>query len=259
MTKGFHLVILVRMRLSQRWKQKLYIIIFEADTPAGRLFDLILLWAILFSVLSVVLESEVEIRKLYGTYLRLIEWGFTILFSIEYGVRVLCAKKPLVYIKSFFGVVDLVSIAPTYLSLFFPGTQFLLVTRAVRLLRIFRILKLARYLQESRVLITALRASRYKITVFLGAILTVLLILGTIMHLVERDTPGFSSIFKGMYWAVVTMTTVGYGDVVPLTGVGKLIASVIMIMSYGIIAVPTGIVSAEMNQAMRVSGYGKSM
>ena len=198
------------------------------------------------STVAVVLESDIGIRESYGTYLKIAEWGFTILFSIEYGLRLLCAPNPLRYARSFFGVVDLISIVPTYLSLLFPGAQLFLVTRFVRLLRVFRVLKLVRYSQESRFLIRALLASRYKITVFLGTVFIFMLVLGTLMHLIEEGNPGFSSILGGVYWAIVTMTTVGYGDVVPLTGMGKFLASVIMIMGYGVIAVPTGIVSAEM-------------
>ncbi len=247
------------------WRKKLYVIIFEADTYGGKFFDVGLLWAILLSVFCIVLESDAEIRRDYGVFLRYVEWSFTIIFTIEYVVRIVCSKNPFTYIKSFFGIVDLISIVPAYLSLLIPGAQFLLVTRTIRLLRVFRVLKLARYLQESRVLLQALGASRYKVTVFLGVVLTVILILGTIMHLVEAGNPGFSTIFHGMYWSIVTMTTVGYGDVVPLTGVGKLLASIIMVMGYGIIAVPTGIISVEINQAMRqpmikcnICGTGKA-
>ena len=236
--------------MDEGWRQKLYIIIFEADTPAGKLFDIILLWAILISSFSVILESDVQIRDSYGIYLKSVEWFFTIVFSIEYGLRILCAPKPFGYIRSFFGIVDLISIVPTYLSLIFPGAQMLSVTRFIRFLRVFRILKLARYSQESKFLVRALMASRYKITVFLGTVSTLVLLLGTLMYLVEEGNPGFSSILGGMYWSIVTMTTVGYGDVVPLTGMGRFLASVIMIMGYGIIAVPTGIVSAEMSHSL---------
>ena len=233
------------------WRQRLYIVIFESSTPMGKLFDVVLIWAIFISTFSVVLESDVEIRDSYGTYLIFVEWVFTLLFSIEYVLRIVCARNPLGYMRSFFGVVDLVSIVPTYLSLIFPGAQLLLVTRFIRLLRIFRVLKLVRYSQESRFLIRALMASRYKIVVFLGTVFIFILMLGTIMHLVEDGSPGFSSILGGMYWAIVTMTTVGYGDVVPLTGVGKFLASIIMIMGYGVIAVPTGIVGAEISSSLQ--------
>ena len=237
---------------STNWRHKLYIIIFEADTAPGRLFDVVLFWAIILSVFSVLLESDPQIRAEYGPFLKNAEWFFTILFTIEFILRIVTVDKPLTYLKSFFGIVDFLAIAPTYLSLFVTGTQFLLVIRAIRLLRVFRVLKLARYLQESRVLTDALLASRAKITVFLGAVLTIVLIMGTIMYLVEQGNPGFNNIFKGMYWAIVTMTTVGYGDAVPLTNLGKFIASVLMIMGYGIIAVPTGIVSAELAQSRRL-------
>lgn len=231
------------------WREKLYIIIFEADTPEGKIFDIVLLLSILLSTFVVILESDPEIRTTYGAHLQDLEWFFTIVFSLEYGLRILCARSVSGYMKSFFGVVDFIAIVPTYLSLFFPGAQFLLLTRVIRLLRIFRVLKLVRYSQESRVLVKALRSSQYKVTVFLGVVVTFILILGTIMHLVEEGNPGFSSISEGVYWAVVTMTTVGYGDVVPLTGLGKFLAAVIMIMGYGVIAVPTGILSAEISSS----------
>ena len=206
----------------QRLRKKIYIIVFESDSPTGKLFDVVLLWAIFFSTFIVILESDPQIRSSYGSHLKYMEWIFTILFSIEYGIRIFCAPKPFVYIKSFFGIIDFISIVPTYLSLFFPGAQFLLLTRVVRLLRVFRVLKLVRYSQESRSLGRALRHSQYKITVFLGVVITFLLILGTIMHLIENGNPGFSSISASVYWAVVTMTTVGYGDVVPMTRLRKI-------------------------------------
>ena len=228
------------------WRKQLYVIIFESDTRLGKIFDILILWAILLSVLSIMLESDVTIKQQYSQPLRYAEWFFTALFTLEYVLRVVCVQKPSKYIFSFFGVVDFISIAPTYVGMFFGGTHFLMVIRAVRLLRVFRILKLVRYLQESQVLLQALKASRIKITVFLGAVLTINLIVGTILHLVESDNPGFSNIFKGMYWAVVTMTTVGYGDAVPTTALGKFISSLVMLMGYGVLAVPTGIVSAEL-------------
>jgi len=232
-----------------KWREDLYTIIFEADTKMGKLFDVVLLWAILFSVLCVLLESDQNIANQYGEIFQYAEWFFTVVFSLEYIARLLCAKAPKKYMTSFFGVVDLVSLIPTYISFFLPGMHFLLVIRAVRLLRVFRILKLVRYLQESTVLMAALSASRIKITIFIGAVLTIVLIMGTLMHLVESSNPGFDSIFKAMYWAIVTMTTVGFGDSVPVTPLGKFIASVIMLMGYGILAVPTGIVSAELASA----------
>lgn len=231
------------------WRDKLYTIIFESDTKAGKSFDVVLLWAILFSVLCVLLESDQSIGREYSHILLPAEWVFTVLFSIEFIARLLCARSAKKYAVSFFGLVDLISLAPTYISLLLPGVHFLVVIRAIRLLRVFRILKLVRYLQESKVLMSALSASRIKITIFIGAVLTIVLIMGTLMHMVESSNPGFDSIFKGMYWAIVTMTTVGFGDAVPITPLGKFIASVIMLMGYGIIAVPTGIVSAEIAAA----------
>ena len=228
------------------WRQDLYIIIFESNTKWGKRFDLLLLWAIILSVIAVLFESDQNISLQYGDLLHKVEWIFTVIFSLEYLARIICTRRPARYMKSFFGLVDFISIAPAYLSMFFPGTQFLMVIRAVRLLRVFRVLKLARYLKESQVLLGALRSSRIKITIFLGAVLTIVLIMGTFMHILEANTPGFSSIFEGMYWAVVTMTTVGYGDAVPITSLGKFAASFLMIMGYGIIAVPTGIVSSEL-------------
>ena len=232
--------------INKTLKQKIYEIIFEADTPAGKWFDISLLWVIILSIFCVILESDRQISQSYFNELRILEWSFTILFTIEYLLRIFSAKNTKKYILSFFGVVDFIAIVPGYLSLFIVGTQYLLVIRALRLLRVFRILKLARYLQESQMLINALKASRIKITVFLGAVITIVLIAGTLMHIIERENPGFSSIFQGMYWAIVTMTTVGYGDVVPTTIVGKVLSSIIMILGYGIIAVPTGIVTAEL-------------
>lgn len=237
--------------MKKNWKEKLYTVIFEADTKAGKLFDVALLWTIVLSVLVVLLESDQTISRDYRTYLQVAEWVFTILFTLEYILRIVSVEKPIRYIGSFFGIVDFLSIVPTYLSLFVPGSQFLLVIRAIRLLRVFRVLKLVRYSQESQILLKALSASRAKITVFLGAVLTMILIVGTLMYMVEEGNPGFSSIFSSMYWAVVTMTTVGFGDAVPVTTLGKFLASIVMIMGYGIIAVPTGIVSVELSHIVR--------
>ena len=230
---------------------RLHEIIFEADTPAGKAFDVWLLIFIIVSVIVVMLESVASVREAYGPLLRAIEWVVTLLFTAEYVLRLYSVGRPLAYAFSFYGVVDLLSILPTYLSLVFVGAQSLLVIRALRLLRVFRVLKLVHFVGEASELRAALGASMRKIIVFLGAVMTVVLIVGSIMYLIEGEESGFTSIPQGMYWAIVTMTTVGYGDIAPQTIFGKLLASLIMILGYGIIAVPTGIVSVEMSAAMR--------
>lgn len=233
----------------QALKKKLYIIIFESDTTGGRLFDIALLWAILISVAVVMLESVEAIDNQYGSLLRSIEWFFTIIFTIEYLLRIFCVKKsPFKYIFSFLGIIDFIAIIPTYTSLLFPVSRYLLVVRTIRLLRVFRIFKLSRYLGEADILIKALKASRYKITVFLGSVLSIVVIMGTLMYLVEGPRNGFTNIPHSVYWAIVTLTTVGYGDIAPKTFTGQTIASIIMILGYGIIAVPTGIVTVELNK-----------
>lgn len=226
----------------------MFIIIFGADTPAGKLFDVILLWAILLSVFIVMLESVNDIKVNYGKELFFLEWFFTILFSIEYISRVYTSPKPLKYVFSFFGIIDLLSILPTFLGIIFTGAHSLVVIRSVRLLRVFRVLKMVRYLGEASTLLEAMKASRTKITIFIGTLFLLTVILGTIMYLIEGNDNGFTSIPQSIYWAVVTLTTVGYGDISPHTTLGQIVASIIMVLGYGIIAVPTGIVSAEMNQ-----------
>jgi voltage-gated potassium channel len=234
-----------------RWRSKLHEVIFEADTPAGRAFDIVLLVAIVASVLAVLLESVPSVRAGYGRALWAVEWGFTILFTVEYGLRLLSVRRPARYARSFFGVVDLLAVLPTYLSVLLPGTQAFLVVRALRLLRVFRILKLAEFLGEARVLTTALKASARKILVFLETVLILVLIIGSLMYLVETPESGFTSIPQSIYWAIVTLTTVGYGDIAPQTVLGRILASMVMILGYGIIAVPTGIVTVELSQAGR--------
>ena len=231
------------------WRQKIYEVVFEAETPAGRIFDITLISLILLSVLAVFLESVRSIREIYGQELYSAEWAFTILFTVEYVLRLLSVRRPMRYVFSFYGIVDLLAILPTYISLFVPGTQYLLVIRILRLLRIFRVLKLTSYISESRVISTALRASRQKIIVFLVAVLTIVTVVGSLMYVVEGEEHGFTDIPTSIYWAIVTLTTVGYGDLSPKTGLGKLLASVVMIMGYGIIAVPTGIVTGELIRA----------
>ncbi len=236
-----------------RWRGRLHEIIFEADTPAGRLFDIGLIGCILSSLVVVMLESVSSVRADYGALLIGFEWGFTILFTVEYVLRILAVRLPWRYATSFFGVIDLISIVPTYLSLVVAGAQSLLVIRTLRLLRVFRVLKLARFLSEASVIVLALRASIRKIIVFLFAVVCLATIAGALMFLLEGPEHGFTSIPRSMFWAIVTMTTVGYGTVVPETVLGQGAAAILMIMGYGIIAVPTGIVSAEFVHKAHVS------
>ncbi len=233
---------------SGHWRTRLHEIIFEADTNAGRLFDLALIFSIVVSVATVMLDSVRSIREAYGPLLHAAEWFFTLLFTLEYGLRLVCVGQPLRYAASFFGVVDLLAVAPTYVSLLLPGGQYLLVIRILRLLRIFRVLKLVKYLTEAGVLWHALGASRRKITVFLFTVLTLVVIFGALMYLIEGEDNGFTSIPRSVYWAVVTLTTVGYGDISPQTNLGQLLAALIMVMGYGIIAVPTGIVTVALSR-----------
>lgn len=237
----------------KNWKSKLHEIIYEADTPAGKLFDLLLFIVIIASIVLVMLESVKSIDAKYHKLLDISEWVITILFTIEYILRIVTVNKPLKYITSFYGVVDLLSTIPKYLSLIFAGTHALVALRALRLLRIFRILKLARFLGASNHLATALKNSRAKISVFLFAVVIVATIFGSIMYLVEGEDSGFSNIPKSVYWCIVTLTTVGFGDITPVTPLGQFIASLIMILGYGIIAVPTGIVSAEYTRKVNES------
>lgn len=239
------------------WRQQLYIIVFEADTFLGKLFDVVLLIGILLSVLAVMLESVTSIRQEYGEELYILEWVFTILFTAEYLLRIYISHQPKKYIFSFYGIIDLLSVLPTYLSVFIIGAQSFLVIRSIRLLRVFRVLKMVRYLGEASTLMTALRASRAKIIVFIGAVFSLTVILGTIMYMIEGGKNGFSSIPKSIYWAVVTLTTVGYGDIAPATTLGQIVATAIMILGYGIIAVPTGIVSAEITQQSQIADNQK--
>lgn len=232
-------------------RARLHEIIFEADTPGGKLFDLLLILSIIISVILVMLDSVSSIRQSYGRLLYFGEWFFTILFTIEYIFRLYSIGRPLAYATSFFGLVDLLAILPSFLSIIFPGTHYLLVIRILRVLRIFRVLKLAQYLGEIHVLNRALLASRRKITVFLFVVLTLVVIFGSLMYLIEDPEHGFTSIPRSIYWAIVTLTTVGYGDISPHTALGQAISAIIMIIGYGIIAVPTGIVTAELTQAYK--------
>lgn len=233
-----------RLSFREKWRE----IIFGHHTKEGKAFDIILLWAILLSILAVILESVSEIRLKYGIILTALEWIFTILFTIEYILRIIISKRPLKYIISFYGIVDLLSTIPTYLAMFFVGPQFLATIRIFRLLRVFRILKLTRYMGESRSLGQALLASRAKIIIFMGVILSTTVLIGTIMYIIEGAYPNteFTSIPRSIYWAIVTITTVGYGDIAPMTAFGQFLSAVLMILGYAIIAVPTGIVTNEM-------------
>jgi voltage-gated potassium channel len=230
-------------------RDRLYSVIFEHDTPAGRAFDLGLIITILLSVVAVMLDSVASISQRYGSWLVTLEWGFTALFTIEYFLRLYSAPKPLRYARSFFGLVDLLAILPSYLSLLLPGSRFLLTIRVVRVLRIFRVLKLVHFLGEANVLSQALRRSRHKIAVFLLAVLSVVIVVGSLMYLIEGPRAGFTSIPTSIYWAIVTLTTVGYGDIAPQTALGQTLAAFLMITGYGIIAVPTGIVTVELGRA----------
>lgn len=230
------------------WRIRLNKIIFGTDTREGRLFDILLLVVISLSVLVVFLDSFPGIHEKYGKLLNILEWIFTVIFTIEYMLRIYTSYKPYKYILSFYGIIDLIAFSPTYLSLFVTGGQFLIVLRVFRLLRVFRIFNLSRFLWASSTIMVALRNSRHKIAVFLWFIIIIVVIMGVIMFLVEGPENGFRNIPESIYWAVVTLTTVGYGDISPQTGLGKFIASLIMIIGYGVIAVPTGIFSAEMSR-----------
>lgn len=237
------------IRTNDILRKKIYIIIFRSDTRAGKLFDVVLLVLILLSILSVFLESVGSVRERFYQIIHLLEWIFTILFTVEYLLRIYSSHKPLRYIFSFYGIVDLIAFIPTYLSLFFLGTQYLVVVRAFRLLRVFRILKLTQFLYEGNILKKALRASLYKIVMFLSSVITLVTIIGTLMYIIEGENSGFTSIPMSIYWAIVTITTVGYGDISPQSPLGQMLASILMVIGYGIIAVPTGIVSVEMSRA----------
>ncbi|MDT8402218.1 MAG: ion transporter [Bacteroidales bacterium] len=233
-------------------KEKLYEIIFEADTQAGKAFDVVLITVIVISIIAVILDSVPEINTSMHDTLMTIEWTITIFFTIEYFLRVLIVKKPLRYIFSFYGIIDLLATLPTYIGLIASGGSSLLIIRALRLLRIFRVFKLSRYTLAGSIISKSLSASRAKIGVFLVAVTTVIIIIGTMMYLIEGSENGFTSIPRGIYWTIVTITTVGYGDIAPATALGQFLASLTMLTGYAIIAVPTGIVSAEMNHQQKL-------
>lgn len=232
--------------LRNDWREKLHTVVFESHTPSGKAFDVALLFSIIFSILVVMLDSVPSLHEKYGYVFYIWEWTFSILFTIEYILRLLSVSSPFKYARSFLGIIDLLSILPVYLSLFFVGAQSLLVFRALRLLRIFRIFKLSHYISEMNFLGAALRSSFKKISIFMLTVLMMVIILGSVMYLVERQENGFESIPDSIYWAIVTITTVGYGDISPVTPLGKFVASLIMLLGYGIIAVPTGIITSEM-------------
>jgi voltage-gated potassium channel len=231
---------------SANWRNSLHEIIFEADTTAGKTFDIVLIVSIMLSILTVMLDSVKWFNSRYATPIHIAEWCFTVFFTIEYILRLLSVRQPMRYARSFFGIVDLLATIPTYLSLVLPQAQILLVIRILRALRIFRVLKLAHYLGEAQFLLHALRSSRRKIIVFLFTVLNIVVIVGALMYLIEGDQHGFSSIPYSIYWAIVTLTTVGYGDIAPQTPAGQSLAAMLMILGYAVIAVPTGIVSSEL-------------
>jgi voltage-gated potassium channel len=233
---------------TRNWRQKLYVVIYGTTTKEGKVFDIVLLWVIIASIVLVMLESVKTLDSKYHTFFNIAEWVITILFTFEYIARIVTVKKTSNYIFSFFGIIDLLSTIPKYLSLIFGGTHALVALRALRLMRVFRILKLVRYVGESNRLLKALKASRIKILVFLFAVIVLCIILGTIMYLIEGELGEFTSIPRGVYWAIVTLTTVGYGDIAPHTGLGQFVASIVMLLGYSIIAIPTGIISAEMTK-----------
>lgn len=230
----------------QGWRRQLYTIVYESDTRAGRLFDQVLIALILISVLVVILDSVSAIRAPYGQLFDGLEWMFTLTFTIEYGLRLACTKRPMKYATSFFGVIDLLSILPTYLALIEPDAHYLLDVRILRLMRIFRIFKLTGYISEYTLLGQAIMASRRKILVFTSFVLMVALLMATVMYVVEGPANGFTSIPTSMYWAITTMTTVGFGDITPKTDLGRMLSSIVMLLGWSILAVPTGIVTAEL-------------
>lgn len=232
-------------------KRKLYDIIFGYETAAGKLFDITLICMILLSVTAVIADSIVSVHLQYGTILYRLEWFFTVLFTIEYVLRIYITSKPRVYIFSFYGIIDLCSILPTYIAFLFPAAAYLIVIRIMRVLRIFRILKLFRYMGEANLLFTALLGARRKILVFLSSVITLIIVFGAIMFIIEGPENGFDNIPQSIYWAIVTITTVGYGDIAPHTPLGQFVAAIAMICGYAIIAVPTGIIGAELMQEVQ--------
>ena len=239
-------------------RERIRRIIFESDTPAGLAFDVALIVCILASVVAVLFDSLPVVQRDYGAWFYRIEWVFTALFTVEYALRLWCIEQPGRYARSFYGIVDLLGVLPTYVSLLVTGSQYLLVIRILRVLRVFRVLRMFRYVSEAEQLTEALRRGRRKVAVFFLSVISLIVIFGSVMYLVEGPENGFTSIPESLYWAVVTLTTVGYGDIAPSTGLGRLIASLVMITGYAIIAVPTGIFAAELSQVARQKGDGRS-
>ncbi|MBN1153379.1 ion transporter [candidate division KSB1 bacterium] len=231
------------------WRETIHTIIFEADTPGGKLFDVVLIIFILLSVVVVMLDSITKFQLAHKSALYYLEWFFTIVFTIEYLFRIISVRHPSTYIYSFYGVIDLLAIIPTYASLIFPGTHYFLVVRLLRIMRIFRVMKFVQYVSEAKLLMNAIKASRRKIFVFLLAVITILIILGSIMYVIEGPENGFTSIPTAVYWAIITFTTVGYGDITPQTSIGQAISAIVMILGYSIIVVPTGLVTVELSRA----------
>jgi len=231
-------------------KRRVFTVIFQSRTPAGKVFDVLLIFAIVLSVLALMLESIEDIGARYGPVLQSAEWVFTLLFTAEYLVRLWCVREPRVYAKSFYGIVDLLAVLPTYLALFVTGSGYLLIIRILRILRLFRVLKLARYVSAADALVDAMGRSWRKIIVFLYVVVTIVVIFGSAMYLIEGPENGFTSIPRGVYWGIVTLTTVGFGDITPQTPLGQAVAAIVMVLGYGIIAVPTGIYAAELRDVM---------
>lgn len=232
-------------------KEVLYTVIFGTETPAGRRFDIALIIAILLSMVVLLLDSISSFRAQYGPWLYGLEWGFTLLFTVEFGLRIWCAQSRMGYLRSFYGIIDLLAVLPTYLAIFMPGASFLLMVRLLRVLRVFRVLKLIRYMDEANTLMRSLYQSRRKILVFFSSLFILVTLFGSLLYVVEGPENGFTSIPTGIYWAIVTITTVGFGDITPQTWLGRGIAAVTMLMGYAIIAVPTGIITAELGREMR--------
>lgn len=238
-------------------RERIFHIIFESDTPAARGFDIALIVLILCSVLVVMLDSVASLQQTYGTWFRYLEWGFTFLFTIEYALRLYCLERPLRYARSAYGIIDLVSILPSWLSLLIPGASSLLVVRILRIMRLFRVLRLMEFVGEGHMLMEALKRSRAKILMFFLTVMSLVVVFGALLYLIEPVEAGFTSIPRSVYWAIVTLTTVGYGDIAPITPIGQFISAMMMILGYSILAVPTGVFSAEVMRSIRQNRYSE--